>query len=633
MILHLLLSLILSIEVIVMADFIMVLKGIHFKLSLYGTSMLLLFALFAFVVNASEGMMFAAIMTILMIPCLMYLLWLPFAKSSRDFEDVDNGKAECYGNKKVLLIVPHQDDELNVLGGIFEEYLKYGSIIHVVYVMGGIINAYRCVEGLNFCKRVGIPVSNVTFLGYGFVLGRKYAVPATTKGAPGIPAYREGQPCKRENLVNDLKEIILQYKPDIIYGSDYDSQSAHHLVTIAIDEAVGKVLKGQPCYRPIVLKSYAYRTTWESYPDYYGNNIRSTKYKKAEMEIYLWKERLRLPIAAHMLNRSLLRSEIFQQYKVFKSQGAVMRAINFNADKVVWHRRSDSLLLHAKVEVSSGEGSWLNDFMLYDKMDVLDRDILPVEGAWIPDEMDKERKALFILRQPYDIEYLLLHQNPVVDNNIVKRVAVSFNGETPVEYPLRADGFPTRIDVKKNAVISMEVRIVDSNGRNAGLTEVEAFEKQVCQPFSLVKLMDESGDFIYDYWTNISGEETLSLYAIGMAKALSNDEYSVSVSNPRCKAYFMGSQIKVCCPTNESTTLRVESTDLRYSDTVIISNAGKAKRNIYALGQKMEAIYYDLFIGDMHRKATTLSILSMLTLMKGKAKALWKNKNIRDIGL
>lgn len=619
MILHLLLSLILSIEVIVMADFIMVLKGIHFKLSLYGTSILLLFAFFAFVVNASDGMMFAAIMIISMIPCLMYLLWLPFANSSRDFEDVDNGKAECYGNKKVLLIVPHQDDELNVLGGIFEEYLKYGSTIHVVYVMGGIINAYRCVEGLNFCKRVGIPLSNVTFLGYGFVLGRKYAVPSTTKGAPGIPAYREGQPCKRVNLVNDLKEIILQYKPDIIYGSDYDYQSAHHLVTIAIDEAIGKVLRGQPSYRPIVLKSYAYRTTWESYPDYYGNNIRSTRYKKAEMEIYPWEERVRLPVAAHMLNRSLLRSEIFQQYKVFKSQGAVMRTINFNADKVVWHRRSDSLLLHAKVEVSSGDGSRLNDFLLYDKTDVLDRDILPVEGAWIPDETDKERKVLFVLKQPSDIEYLLLHQNPVMDNNIVERISVSFNGETPVEYPLRADGFPTRINANKSAVVSIEVCIVNSKGKNAGLTEIEAFEKQVRQPFSLVKLMNESGDFIYDYWINISGEETLSLYTIGMAMALSNDEYSVSVSNPRCKAYFTGSQIRVYCPTNERTTLRVESTDLRYSDTVMISNKGKVKRNICTLGQKMEAIYYDLFIGDMHRKATTLS---MLALMKRKAKIL-----------
>lgn len=121
-------------------------------------------------------------------------------------------------------------------------------------------------------------------------------------------------------MVNDLKEIILLQKPDIIFGSDYDYHEEHHLVTIAIDEALGKVLKSKSKYRPMVMKSYAYRTTWESYPDYYKNNIRSTLYKKATVETYPWEERLRLPIAAHLLNRSLLRSDIFRQYKTFKSQ-------------------------------------------------------------------------------------------------------------------------------------------------------------------------------------------------------------------------------------------------------------------------------------------------------------------------
>lgn len=48
MILHLILSLILSIETIIIIDFAMVLKGIHFKLSLYGISLLSQFILLAF---------------------------------------------------------------------------------------------------------------------------------------------------------------------------------------------------------------------------------------------------------------------------------------------------------------------------------------------------------------------------------------------------------------------------------------------------------------------------------------------------------------------------------------------------------------------------------------------------------
>lgn len=612
MILYLLLSLILSVEVIVMADFIMVLRNIHFKLSLYGISILLLFALFAFVVNASEGVMFAAIMTILAIPCLMYLLWLPFAKSSRDFEDVDNGKAECYGNKKVLLIVPHQDDEINVLGGIFEEYLKYGSTIHVVYVItNGRVGGFRYNEALNLCKRIGIPATNVIFLGYGSMRDTKNDVPQETKGTPEIPAYKEGQPYTRKNMVNDLKEIILQQKPDVIYGSDYDYHIDHHLVTIAIDEALGNVLKEQREYRPVVLKSYAYRTTWESYPDYYGCNIRSTKYKKAAVETYPWKERLRLPIAAHMLNQSLLHSEVFNQYRTFVSQGAVMRAINFNTDKVAWQRRSDSLLLNAKVEVSSGNGNRLNDFLLYDKANMPSLDYLPVDGAWIPDEGDRERTATFTLQRKSDIEYLVLYQNPVTDS-VIESVSLSFNGEPPAEYLLRTDGYPTQIEVNKKDIVSFTLCIINSKGRNAGLTEVEAFDRQAKPLFRFVKLMDTSEDFVYDYWINKSGKDLFYLYVSGDAEALTEANYSISVDNSRCRAFIAESQIMVYCPRNESTKMRIESKDTRCSDTVVISNPGKVKRFKYALGQKMEAMYYDIFIGDYHRKATTLSMVSLI---------------------
>ena len=335
MILHLILSLILSIETIIIIDFAMVLKGIHFKLSLYGISLLSQFILLAFCSDTPNILLFTLAATLFLIPWVMYLLWLPFAKTSHDFEDVDNGKTACYGNKKVLLIVPHQDDEINVLGGIFEEFIKYGSTVHIVYaITNGTIQGFRYTEALNLCKHIGIPDSNVTFLGYGFIHSKKANIPTVTKGTQNVPAYKEGQALTRENMVNDLKEIILLQKPDIIFGSDYDYHEEHHLVTIAIDEALGKVLKSKSKYRPMVMKSYAYRTTWESYPDYYKNNIRSTLYKKATVETYPWEERLRLPIAAHLLNRSLLRSDIFRQYKTFKSQGAAMRAINFNADKV-----------------------------------------------------------------------------------------------------------------------------------------------------------------------------------------------------------------------------------------------------------------------------------------------------------
>lgn len=141
---------------------------------------------------------------------------------------------------------------------------------------------------------------------------------------------------------------------------------------------------------------------------------------------------------------------------------------------------------------------------------------------------------------------------------------------------------------------------------------MEAFECKEEQPFSLIKLMNTSEDFVYDYWINTSGEESFLLYAKGDALPLSAADYSISVDNPKCKAFIIGAEIKVYCPKGEQTRLIVTSVNSLYSDTVILSNPNKMKRLRCAIGQKTEAIYYGIFIGDTHRKATSLSILSMI---------------------
>ena len=119
---------------------------------------------------------------------------------------------------------------------------------------------------------------------------------------------------------------------------------------------------------------------------------------------------------------------------------------------------------------------------------------------------------------------------------------------------------------------------------------MEAFECKEEQPFSLIKLMNTSEDFVYDYWINTSGEESFLLYAKGDALLLSAADYSISVDNPKCKAFIIGAEIKVYCPKGEQTRLIVTSVNSLYSDTVILSNPNKMKRLRCAIGQKTEAI-------------------------------------------
>ena len=536
MILSFLVSFVFAVEATVFLDFFMVWLGKHFKLRYYLLSIGLLVVLFSvsgLFSNYYNGLI------VLIFP-LVFVGFRFLVRREvcevRNFKDVDNGKRKLYEGRKVLVIVPHQDDEINLLGGVFEEYLKYGSEIYLVYVItNGAIEGFRYEEALNLFKHIGVLETNITFLGYGSLKNNVVDTIKATRGTHTHPAYNEGQLYSRENIVNDLVEIVLSTRPDIIIASDYDHHIDHHYVSALADEAIGCVLKQKDTYRPVVLKGYAYRTTWESYPDYYKENILSTKYLYNPVETFRWNERLRLPVAAHMMSRSLIVSEIYKQYAIFKSQGAVMRAICYNSDKIVWERSTRSILYDATITTSSGDGTKLNDFMLYDKHDFTDIDALPLLGAWIPTAEDTQKTATIQLARVYNIKYIVIYNN-VDKNQLVGKVSIAFNDKHPVEYDLQTDGRYTRIDVDEQQVTSFSIKILECHGEQAGLTEVEAFEDNQPANFSCVKIINKTDDFVYDYWIDKTGVEIFGLYRMGDVPVFSERDYEVSVNNPKCSA-------------------------------------------------------------------------------------------------
>ena len=525
-------------------------------------------------------------------------------------------KGSC--GKRVLVVVPHQDDEINLLGGVFEEYLKYGSEIFPVYVItNGIAEPYRYAEAIALFKHIGVSEANIIFLGYGSLIHNDVDKIKLTKGTNEHPAYNEGQQYSRLNVVKDLMNVITDLCPDVIIGTDYDRHVDHHYVTALLDEAIGRALKQEETYKPLVLKGYAYRTTWESYPDYYKTNILSTKYLYNPVETFKWNERLRLPVAAHMMSRSLMGSEIFRQYAIFKSQGAVMRAIRYNSDKIVWERNTNSLLYDAEISVSSGDGTKLNDFMLYDKTDFHDIDTLPLEGAWCPLPDDVKKTAAIKLAKPSNVKYLVLYNN-VDKKQLVRKISITFDGHEPKEYELQSDGFPTYIDVDMQNVSGFEIKILESTGEDAGLTEVEAFEKEKTNSFNYIKIVNQNNDFVYDYWINKKGKELFSLYSVGEAPSLLASAYTLNIDNTKCSAVIQEDKLNVACPKGERMKLTISSIGNKYSDTIVVYNPYLYQRIWNSCCQHLESIFYDLFIGDQHRKATTLSLLWKIRRLKNK---------------
>ena len=64
-------------------------------------------------------------------------------------------------------------------------------------------------------------------------------------------------------------------------------------------------------------------------------------------------------------------------------------------------------------------------------------------------------------------------------------------------------------------------------------------------------------------------------------------------------------------------TTSVDSND-KYSDTIVVYNPYLYQRIWNSCCQHLESIFYDLFIGDQHRKATTLSLLWKIRRLKNK---------------
>lgn len=52
-------------------------------------------------------------------------IWFHFSRQAA-YAVPEDGKEALFAGKKVMVIVPHEDDELNLFGGLFEAYLRHG---------------------------------------------------------------------------------------------------------------------------------------------------------------------------------------------------------------------------------------------------------------------------------------------------------------------------------------------------------------------------------------------------------------------------------------------------------------------------------------------------------------------------
>ncbi len=335
----------------------------------------------------------------------------------------------------ILLIVPHGDDEINLLGTIADRFIKNNWNIHLLLITNGDylpkVTEKRHAETEAVAKK--IEISKVIYLGYGddpaFTGTHTYhteAPDAYTSPAGHNHTYGVGGSAEyalqvhgshhsycRDNVKGDMMSCILEEQAELIVCVDLDLHSDHRMTSLLFDEILCEILRTTQ-YRPMVLKKYAYAGVWFGPEDYYANPMAETRLTAEEYFPYSPEQGIRVQVPRRYYPVFYKRSPVYKLCELYRSQYVTEHYTQMvNADALYFFRDCSNLAIHAQVQVSSGEGSYLNDGKLADFSPINKKKssiIADYEAyTWIPNENDHDRKASFRFPESVSVQEVCLH--------------------------------------------------------------------------------------------------------------------------------------------------------------------------------------------------------------------------------
>lgn len=403
---------------------------------------------------------------------------------------------------KVLVVVPHEDDEINLIGSINDYFIDNHILVDIVFITNGDFylknTKKRIIETLKVSKKMKI--NKVIFLGYpdkfiqnkecqldwnvGIISENGYS---ETYGVGDLEDYRyqiSGYHNKYNlnNLKSDMKECIYRTNADLIICNDFDCHPDHRMVSVIFDEVICELIKEKK-YKPIVLKKYAYAGVWEGEKDYFIRPILKTKlndltngfnYEKCP---YSNDDIVSIKVDKKMNTCFFWNSHVYKLLKIYKSQHALIHFISIvNADDLFFFRNTNNLAIKADVKVSSGNGNLLNDFKLQDTKDFTIHEQIDDIYTWHPDKSDKIKTILFTLDKPCSIFRIVFHQSLDV-NSSVDQVRIQFDNNEVIEVDL-SKRKKSYISFEENKNVSnVLIKIIKTTGELYGFREIEIYEK------------------------------------------------------------------------------------------------------------------------------------------------------------
>lgn len=409
---------------------------------------------------------------------------------------------------RILIIAPHGDDELNLLGTVADQFLKANWEIHLLLVTNGDylpkVTEKRHQETEAVTNKMGI--SKVIYLGYGdnpgFSGTHTYhtedsdicpspAGNTHTYGFEDAPDYayqNHGfhRPYCRNSVKEDIKECILAEQADTIVCVDLDEHADHRMTSLLFDEIMVELVR-TTTYRPLVLKKYAYAGVWFGTDDYYANPMAETRLTDEEYFPYSSHQEVRVRVPRKYYPVFYKKSPIYKLCKLYKSQYVIEHYTRMvNADALYFYRDYNNLALSAQVQVSSGEGRFLNDGKLADFSPINQEKSAMISGyevyTWLPSSKDLSPSAVFKLDRESTVQEVHLHL-PYQEDFRPKKVKV-IAGISVIEADLSDLRPVITFDPPAKNVKEVTLQFLDAIPDKCGIREVEIFDHHSTFPWS-----------------------------------------------------------------------------------------------------------------------------------------------------
>lgn len=402
--------------------------------------------------------------------------------------------------QRVLLVVPHADDEIFVGGGLLKTLAqRAGYEVYVVYSTNSDLYPHeadlRLREALYVLTGLyQIEEAHIFFLGYGdgwqdaahlyhqedeeplvSAAGRRetYAL----EGHADYRYTRSGRHSayRRTDLKQDLKDVLAEVRADLLLVVDYDKHPDHRALSLLTEECLGELFREDASYRPFVLKRFAYDGVWKGRADFFELPRRGTVLEELARTPYMREEELRFAVPGDCAVPYLWRNFLYRALRCYQTQEAWQKADEIiNIDEVFFRRNTDNLLYGAALSASSGNPAYLRDFKLFDCGDVTKKEMVYRECGWKPEEEDGEKMVRIRFETPQTVGRIAVYALGDCERDCLK---LGFSFDTAAEsvhMEIKPDGKRNlRTFTPREGVREMTLHTERWNGVSWGITELE----------------------------------------------------------------------------------------------------------------------------------------------------------------